>query len=117
DGFCHVLSMTKPVGVAAVLMMIEQGKVRLQDPISKFVPEWRDVTVGIPMAVATGVQGGGPAGGAAPADPRYYTVPANRELTVRDLLSHTSGILVGPISNFAGRAVWYGPSDTLASFV
>jgi CubicO group peptidase (beta-lactamase class C family) len=43
------MSMTKPVVGVAVLTMMEEGKVRLQDPISKFSPEWRDMTVAVPL--------------------------------------------------------------------
>ena len=82
-------------------MMLEEGKVHLQDPISKFIPEWRNMTVGVPMPAAAGrggerraasaPAGGGRGGRGAQEEPRYYTVPVEREVTVRDLLTHTSG--------------------------
>src|SRR5439155_5820323 len=43
DAIFRIMSMTKPVIGVAVLMMMEEGKVRLQDPISKFVPEWKNM--------------------------------------------------------------------------
>src|SRR5207247_9219757 len=63
DGIFRIMSMTKPVIGVAVLMMMEEGKVRLQDPISKFIPEWRDMTVGVPLPAPAGARGDGPASG------------------------------------------------------
>src|SRR5262247_2997971 len=95
DGIFRIMSMTKPVIGVAVLMMMEEGKVRLQDPVSKFIPEWRNMTVGVPLPQEAGGRGanGAPAGraGGPPAEPRYYAVPAEREVQIRDLLTHTSG--------------------------
>jgi CubicO group peptidase (beta-lactamase class C family) len=100
-------------------MMMEEGKVRLQDPISKFIPEWKGMTVGMPLPAPAGARGGGPAPGGrggAP-EPRFYTVPAEREVQIRDLLTHTSGVVSGPISQFANRAVAAGPKETLADYI
>jgi len=127
DGIFRIMSMTKPVVGVSVLMMMEEGKVRLQDPISKFVPEWKDMTVGMPLPPANG-RGGNGAPAAAPAAagrggrggqeaPRYYTVPVEREVTIRDLLTHTSGLVSGPISQYANRSVAAGPKETLADYV
>jgi CubicO group peptidase (beta-lactamase class C family) len=120
DGIFRIMSMTKPIVGVAVLMMMEEGKVRLQDPVSRFIPEWKDMTVGMPVAAAAGGRAGGAApagrGGAAP-EPRYYTVPIEREIQIRDLLTHTSGVVSGTISNFANRAVAAGPKDRLADYV
>jgi CubicO group peptidase (beta-lactamase class C family) len=127
DGIFRIMSMTKPVIGVSILMMMEEGKVRLQDPISKFVPEWRDMTVGMPLPAPTGrgangappaaAAGGGRAGRGAQEAPRYYTVPVEREVTIRDLLTHTSGLVSGPISNYANRSVAAGPKETLADYV
>jgi CubicO group peptidase (beta-lactamase class C family) len=115
DGLFRIMSMTKPIVGVSVLMMMEEGRVRLQDPISRFIPEWKNMTVAVPLAAAGG-RAGGPAAGAA-AEPRYYTVPAEREVTVRDLLTHTSGVVSGPMSQAAARSVAAGPKDTLADYV
>src|SRR5215467_9161550 len=60
DGIFRIMSMTKPVVGVSVLMMMEEGKVRLQDPISKFIPEWKDMVVAMPLATPAG-RGGAPA--------------------------------------------------------
>jgi CubicO group peptidase (beta-lactamase class C family) len=128
DGIFRLMSMTKPVIGVSILMMMEEGKVRLQDPISKFIPEWRDMTVGVPLATPPNGRGGngapaapaagaGRAGRGAQEAPRYYTVPVEREVTIRDLLTHTSGLVSGPISNYANRSVGAGPKETLADYV
>ena len=121
DGIFRIMSMTKPIVGVAILMMMEEGKVRLQDPVSKFIPEWKNMTVGVPQAAAPGARAGGaaPAGraGGPPPEPRFYTVPVEREVQVRDLLTHTSGVVSGTISNFANRAVAAGPKETLADYI
>ena len=120
DGIFRIMSMTKPVVGVAVLMMMEEGKVRLQDPVSRFIPEWRNMTVGVPQPGGAGARGGGPVpggrGGGAP-EPRFYTVPVDREVQIRDLLTHTSGVVSGTISNFANRAVAAGPKEALADYI
>src|SRR4051812_37514379 len=121
DGIFRIMSMTKPVIGVSILMMMEEGKVRLQDPISKFIPEWKDMTVAVSLPAAPG-RGGAPApaagGGRGRGDaPRYYTVPVEREVQIRDLLTHTGGLVSGPMSQYANRAVAAGPKDTLADYV
>jgi CubicO group peptidase (beta-lactamase class C family) len=123
DGIFEIMSMTKPVIGVATLMMMEEGKVRLQDPVSKFIPEWRNMTVAVSLPAPAG-RGGGAAAPAAPAggrggapEPRYYTVPVEREVQIRDLLTHTSGVVSGTNSNFANRAVAAGPKETLADYI
>ena len=124
DGIFRIMSMTKPVVGVATLMMMEEGKVRLQDPVSKFIPEWRNMTVAVSQAGPAGGRAGGAPAPAAPggrgggaAEPRYYTVPVEREVQIRDLLTHTSGVVSGTNSNFANRAVAAGPKETLADYI
>ena len=124
DGIFRIMSMTKPVIGVSILMMMEEGKVRLQDPISKFIPEWRDMTVGVLLAAPAGRGGasaapaaaGGRGGRGSQETPRYYTVPVEREVTVRDLLTHTGGLVSGPISSYANRSVAAGAKETIDGF-
>ena len=126
DGIFAIMSMTKPVIGVATLMMMEEGKVRLQDPISKFIPEWKNMTVAVALPAAPGARGAGPApapaagaqgGRGAAAEPRYYAVPVEREVQIRDILTHTSGVVSGTNSNFANRAAAAGPKETLADYI
>ena len=112
DAIFRIMSMTKPIVGVAVLMMMEEGKVRLNDPVSRFIPEYKELKV----AVAQPGAAAGRSGGAAAA-PRFYTVPAEREITVRDLLTHTSGLMSGTISNGEGRKFAASDSDTLATYL
>jgi CubicO group peptidase (beta-lactamase class C family) len=78
DTLFRIASMTKPVTSVAVMMLYEEGKLLLTDPLSKFIPAFKGQKVQ-------------PSGPEAPAEP----VPARREITIRDLLSHRSGITYG----------------------
>lgn len=100
DSIFRLASMTKPVAATALLMMMEEGKVRLSDPVSRFIPSFRDMQVAVPRPPRVGPP---PAAGQ-PAPPAFYTVPAEREITVLDLLTHTSGLMSGPNGNAAGNA-------------
>lgn len=71
DSMFRIYSMTKPVTAVAVMMLYEEGRFRLDDPVSKYLPEFKDVVVAVP-------------GGAAR--------PPSRAITVADLLLHTSGL-------------------------
>lgn len=78
DSIFRIASQTKALTSVAIMMLSEDGKLLLNDPIGKYLPEWSKTTV----AVAN------PAGG-------YSVVPAKRPITIRDLLTHTSGISYG----------------------
>jgi CubicO group peptidase (beta-lactamase class C family) len=113
DGIFRMASMTKPVVGVAVLMMLEEGKVRLTDPVSRFIPEFKNATIAIEKPAAPG----GGRGGAATA-PEIYTIPAARDITVRDLLTHTSGLESGGAGTREGNRI--APRDTssnLATYI
>lgn len=101
DGIFRLASTSKPITAAAVLMMVEEGKVRLTDPVSRFIPEFKSMKVAVPKP-----------GGSAQ---EFDTVPAAREITVRDLLTHGSGLMSGGPSNAA--APRRAPDGTLATFI
>lgn len=87
DAIFRVFSMSKPVCGVAILMLLEEGKVRLNDPVSKFIPEFKDSKVAV-------IQDR-PANAPASDPPKYYTIPAAREITIQDLLTHVSGLASG----------------------
>ncbi len=82
DDIFRIASQTKAVTATAVMILWERGKFQLDDPISRYIPEFRNPTV------LTGFN---------PADSGYTSVPAQTEITVRQLLTHTSGIGYGMI--------------------
>ena len=75
DTMFRICSMTKPITSLAVMMLYEEGHFLLGDPISKYLPEFKN-----PKVLVKPVSG----------DP--YSIPATREITIRDLLRHTSGL-------------------------
>jgi CubicO group peptidase (beta-lactamase class C family) len=95
DAIFRIMSMTKPVVGVAILMLVEEGRVRLTDPAAKFIPELQGLS-----AVVLNSEGrvapapSGTVSGPMPG----RTVPADREITVRDLLTHTSGLMSGGVS-------------------
>jgi CubicO group peptidase (beta-lactamase class C family) len=131
DAIFRIMSMTKPVVGVAILMMLEEGKVRLTDPVSRFIPEFGNQVVGVQIAGAGGRGAGGGRGGeagggrggaaaggrGAAAPPAFYTMPAERAVTVRDLLTHTSAVVSGTISNSEAGRVAAGPKETLADYI
>jgi CubicO group peptidase (beta-lactamase class C family) len=104
DAIFRIMSMTKPVVGVSVLMMVEEGKVHLTDPVSKFIPEYKNLNVAIADS------GTGPARAGEP----FHTVAPTREITVRDLLTHTSGLMSGGPSTQAGRGLGAKPGETNA---
>lgn len=78
DTIFRIASMTKPITSVALMMLYEEGAFQLFDPISKWLPEFSEMTVAIP---SEGEQVGLP----------YYTVPAVRPITVEHVLTHTAG--------------------------
>ncbi len=100
DSMFRIASMSKPVAAVAILMLAEEGKVRLSDPVSRFIPAYANLEVGIakPTPPGPAVQGNGNA------PPAFYKAPAERQITVLDLLTHTSGLMSGPMGNSVGNA-------------
>ncbi len=74
DDIFRIFSMTKPVTSTAVMMLVEEGRIALDDPLSKFIPAFADVTV----LTAAGER-----------------VPPNDAITIQHLLTHTSGLTYG----------------------
>jgi CubicO group peptidase (beta-lactamase class C family) len=104
DSIFRIASMSKPVGAVAILMLVEEGKVRLNDPVSKFIPGFASPEVAIEKTrTGPGAPAPAAAGPGAP-PPDFYTVPAAREVTILDLLTHTSGVMSGRMSNSVGQA-------------
>ncbi len=111
-----IASMSKPITGVAILMLVEEGKIRLTDPVSRFVPEFKDTKVAI--LKAGGRTSSPTAPGQPPRAPEIYTVPAAREITVRDLLTHTSGLASGGAgSREASRVAPRRTTESLATYI
>ena len=122
DGVFRLASMSKPITAVAVMMMVEEGKVRLSDPVSRFIPEFKSMKVAVAKPNARGggaapASPGGPGGRGGP-PPEVDLVSATREITIRDLLTHGSGLMSNGLGNAtAGAAATRGPEDTLATYI
>ena len=115
DTLFRLASSTKPITATAVLILLEEGKLRLTDPVSKYIPEFRNARVAMqtehwpqPMTDHLPV-----------AEKKNYAVPADREIEIIDLLTHTSGLASGGLSNDElGKLMKERkPTDTLADFI
>jgi CubicO group peptidase (beta-lactamase class C family) len=75
DSVWRIYSMTKPITSVGLMMLYEQGRFQLNDPVARFIPSWSDLGVF--------VSGN---------HPQFVTTAPARSMTIRDLLSHTSGL-------------------------
>jgi CubicO group peptidase (beta-lactamase class C family) len=82
DTIFRIYSMSKPITSIALMTLYEEGHFQLDDPVSRFAPQLRDVRV---------YRGGN--------HPNWLTAPCEREMTVLDLLTHTSGLTYGFMEN------------------
>lgn len=94
DTIFRIASQSKALTSAAIMMLVEEGKVRLNDPVSRFIPEFAKTTV------------------AERTDTGINIVPARRQIQIRDLLTHTSGMSYGTDAPIAEvyRARGLGPA-------
>ena len=86
DDIFRIASQTKAITSTAVMMLWEEGKFRLDDPISQYIPEFKEAQILDTFNEA---------------DSSYTTKPSDKEITIRHLLSHTSGIGYGVIDGDA----------------
>ncbi len=83
DTIFRIASMSKAVTTVAVMMLYEEGRFLLKDPVSKYIPAFANSVVEMPPPAD------------APAGTKYVTVKANRPIQIRDLLTHTAGLTYG----------------------
>ena len=86
DAVFRIASMTKPITMAAALMLAEEGKLQIMDPASRYLPELKTLQVGVEHRDGAG-------------DRTLLTEPMRREITVQDLMRHTSGMTYGPFGD------------------
>lgn len=116
DAIFRIASMSKPITGVAVMMLVEEGKIRLTDPVSRFIPEFQDTKVAVPKAGAAPAVAVG--SGQLAAAPEIDLVSAQRAITVRDLLTHTSGLASGGLgTRDANRLAHRDTTSTLAPYV
>jgi CubicO group peptidase (beta-lactamase class C family) len=94
DAIFRIYSMTKPITSTAVMMLFEEGFLRLTDPVSSYIPAFKDMKVYHPRGNAD-----------------YDLIPAKREITIHDLLTHTAGLSYGfdeksPVDEMYRTQLW-----------
>src|SRR4030095_9462895 len=94
DAIFRLYSMTKPFTSVAAMMLVEDGKVLLNDPVSRHLPALKGLRVSVPQVDA---QSG---------KVSYALVPAEREMTIQDLLRHTSGFVYDTTSHSGVQAAY-----------
>ena len=85
EAIFRIYSMTKPLVSVAAMMLVEDGTIQLTDPVSKFLPGFDKLQVSVAGKDASG-------------NAAYTLVPQERQMTVQDLLRHTSGLAYGEIT-------------------
>jgi CubicO group peptidase (beta-lactamase class C family) len=90
DTIFALRSMTKPITCVAAMMLVDAGKLSLDDPVAKYVPSFADAKVALETANARG-------------EPSFELVPATRQPTIRDLLLQTSGIAGGYVGGWVAK--------------
>ena len=108
DVIFRIASMSKPITSVAVMMLAEEGRIDLLAPVMQYLPEFKDVKVGV-------IKGEG-------SNATLITEDVQRPMTVQDLLRHTSGLVYGPFGNTLvhqaySKANLFDPNQTLAEFV
>src|SRR5213079_3013329 len=86
DAIFRIYSMSKPITSMAIMMLVEEGKLALGDPVAKYLPQFAEVKVGVEKPGADG-------------KPTLELVAPRRAMTVQDLLRHTSGLTYGIFGN------------------
>jgi CubicO group peptidase (beta-lactamase class C family) len=82
DSIFRIYSMSKPITTVAAMMLVEEGKLQLDEPLSKYIPAFANVKVGVEKKGEDGTMG-------------LDTVPPKRPITIQDLMRHTSGLTYG----------------------
>ncbi|MBE0623892.1 MAG: beta-lactamase family protein [Burkholderiales bacterium] len=109
DCIFRIASMTKPMVSVAIMMLAEEGRLRLVNPVSTYLPELKDLQVGVEVIGALGKA-------------ELKLEPARREMSVQDLLRHTSGLTYGQFGDTLVKRAYreanvFDPNQTNAEFI
>jgi CubicO group peptidase (beta-lactamase class C family) len=102
----RIASMTKPVIGVSIMMLVEEGKLHLNDPVARYIPQFANMRVAVARPATGGSEG-----------PSFYTVPAQRAITIRDLLTHTSGLGSGPMGDSEIARVARKEGEKLSDYI
>ena len=123
DMLFHMASSTKPVLGVAAMMMIEEGLIDPEDPVEKYIPEFKGIQVAVAKEFVekditkSKSKDESKKKFKKPKVPDYRLVDVHRPLTIHDLLTHTAGLYTGGIGTMVSKLDSPGASDTLASWI
>ena len=109
DSIFRIASMTKPMVSVAIMMLVEEGRIRLVNPVSTYLPEMRGLKVGVEKTDKAGKR-------------KLGSQAARREMSVQDLLRHTSGLTYGQFGDSLVKAAYrkakvFDADQTTAEFI
>lgn len=104
DTIFRIYSMTKPVTSVAAMMLVEEGKLALDEPVSKYIPAFAQMKVAVQKDRATGEVSS------------LDLVPARRPITIQDLLRHTSGITYGFFGDLPAKKAYLDAGVTKGDY-
>jgi CubicO group peptidase (beta-lactamase class C family) len=104
DAIFRIYSMSKPITTVAAMMLYEAGKLTLDEPVAKYLPQFKDMQVGLEKANATG------------GSPSLTLVRAEHTMTIADLMRHTSGLTYGFFGNLLVKKAYLDSGLTKGEF-
>ncbi len=109
DSIFRIASMTKPMVSVAIMMLAEEGRIRLVNPVSTYLPELKNLQVGVEVLGALG-------------EAQLKLEPARRGMSVQDLLRHTAGLTYGQFGDTLVKKAYreanvFDPNQTTAEFI
>jgi CubicO group peptidase (beta-lactamase class C family) len=109
DALFRIASMTKPLTSLSIMLLAEEGKLKSADPVSRYLPEFKDPKVGVEKPDPSG-------------NPQLVMEAAKREITLLDLLRHTSGITYGifgksMVKDLYNSSNLFDPTQSSAEFI
>lgn len=103
DTIFRIYSMSKPITTVAAMMLVEEGKLQLEDPLSKYIPAFGNVKVGVEKKGEDAIVG-------------LDLVPLKRAITIQDLMRHTSGLTYGFFGEGAVKKAYVDAQLTAGDF-
>ena len=117
DAMFHMASSTKPVLGVAAMMMIEEGLFSPEDPVHKYIPEFKGIQVAVAKESADKDIVKSKPDDAKKKVPDFELVDVDRPVTIHDLLTHTAGLHTGGIGTVVSKLDRPGASDSLATWI
>jgi CubicO group peptidase (beta-lactamase class C family) len=110
-------SMSKVPTAAGILVLVDRGIIKLSDPLSKYIPEFKHMLVAVQNNKDYKPDPNAPLGDTIPGMKNYHTVPANREMTIKDMLTHSCGVTQGGVGMTVAGRIKHMPGETIGEYL